>query len=570
MFDFYGYSFWSFMFFVIGSLFFWLGLYFMSLDYSLFIDWEFYSLNSVCVYMTFIFDWLSLIFMGCVLYISSMVIYYSSAYMAGDIFSSRFLVLVLLFVFSMMFLIVSPNLVSILLGWDGLGLVSYCLVIYFQNFKSYCAGMLTVLINRVGDVAILVSIPWLFSLGGYNYLFSFFYYSPSMWVVYLIILASFTKSAQLPFSSWLPSAMAAPTPVSALVHSSTLVTAGVYLLIRFYPLLSNFDMSFFLLVSCLTMFMSGAVACFEFDLKKVIALSTLSQLGFMMGVLFLGYPLISYYHLLSHAFFKALLFLCAGVIIHSMEDSQDIRYMGFVVKHLPYTCSCFFISNFSLCGFPFLSGFYSKDLLLDYVSSGGFNLLIYILYFSSVGLTVCYTFRLIYYCVCGFSGFCVSQSYYEDSSMMFSMVFLTFMSVFFGVFFSWLFLPNLGLLSYPLECSLMPLILLFLGGSIGYLLSLLSLSDSKLGLSFSFSVAFLGSMWFMPVFSTSLLTYPVFSFTGACYVSIDSGWCEYLISSFPFSFISYLSKYLFSYQLNNLSLYLLSFLFWFLLILLIF
>nr|BAO52512.1 NADH dehydrogenase subunit 5 [Coptosoma parvipictum] len=557
------YIFWSSILFFFGTIMFLLGFYFIINDYLIFIDWEIFSLNSVSIYMTFLFDWMALFFMGCVLYISSMVILYSGSYMMADIFKLRFLMIVLLFILSMMFLIISPNLVSILLGWDGLGLVSYCLVVYFQNMKSYNAGMLTILVNRVGDVAILVSIAWLMNFGSYNYYFSFYYLSDCAYTISaLIILAAFTSSAQIPFSSWLPAAMAAPTPVSALVHSSTLVTAGVYLLIRFYYLLCNYDFSWMLWLSCLTMFMAGLGANFEFDLKKVIALSTLSQLGFMMSILFLGYPMMSFFHLLSHAFFKALLFLCAGLIIHGMSDSQDIRHMGGLIYLMPYTCSCFCISNFSLCGLPFLSGFYSKDFILEYMTLSGVNMFIYLIFFLSVGLTVSYTVRLIYYCIGSYSGLFSFQCYVEDFYMMLSLIFLTTLSVIFGSMFSWLILPNLNFTGFPIECKLLPLLFIIMGGVFGYYSFLLSLSDLKLGLIFGFLVNFLGSMWFMPSF-LCYLKIPTLSGSYQFYTLMDGGWCEFLFSKSWLSYMSYLSSYQASSQINNLKIYLLGFLFWF-------
>nr|AVJ52457.1 NADH dehydrogenase subunit 5 [Odontotarsus purpureolineatus] len=556
------YKFWFLVIFVLGVIHFFLGVYLLMDNLSIFLDWEVLSFNSVSVVMTILVDWMSMIFMGCVLFISSMVVYYSSSYMNSDIYKVRFLYMVLLFVLSMVLLIISPNIISILLGWDGLGLVSYCLVIYFQNYKSYSAGMLTVLINRIGDVAILVTIAWFMNFGSWNYIYFLgLTYDWSIWIVLLLILAAFTKSAQIPFSSWLPAAMAAPTPVSALVHSSTLVTAGVYLLIRFSDLILSYDMSIFLLISCLTMFMSGLGANFEYDLKKIIALSTLSQLGLMMSSLFMGFSMLSYFHLLSHAFFKALLFLCAGLMIHCMSDSQDIRHMGYMINHLPYTCACFCISNLSLCGIPFLSGFYSKDLVLEYMSMGYFNLFVYVVYFISVGLTACYTFRLIYYCVSGNSGLFTFQAFFEDTYMMLSMIFLTFMAIVCGSLLSWLLIPYPNLLVFPLECKLMPLIFVLGGAWLGYEITCLSLNDSLLGFVYNFIVTFMGSMWFMPYFST-LLMYSNFLVLSKSYNNfMDSGWGEYLISKSMSSYSNYLSFFLSKYQFNSIKLFLVSFLF---------
>nr|ACJ69502.1 NADH dehydrogenase subunit 5 [Leptopus sp. NKMT019] len=551
----------SFFFLFIFSLtFFYIGLYFLNYDYCLLMDWEILSVNSCSFSMTLIFDWISLIFVSCVLFISSMVVFYSYSYMYSDFNKDRFLILVLLFIFSMMMVIFSPNLISILLGWDGLGLVSYCLVIYFQNYKSYNAGMLTILINRVGDVAILISICWMLNFGSWN----FVYYLSSMdfWMYYLVllvILASFTKSAQIPFSSWLPAAMAAPTPVSALVHSSTLVTAGVYLSIRFYDLISFYDCSFFSLLGLLTMFMSGLGAMFEYDLKKVIALSTLSQLGLMFSILFLGFPLLAFFHLLTHAFFKALLFLCAGLIIHVMSDSQDIRHMGVTVVYLPCTCACFCISNLSLCGIPFLSGFYSKDIILECLGLNSFNLFYYLIFFISVGLTAAYSFRLIYYCVGGGSGVMVCQSYSEDFIMCFSMFFLTFMALFFGCILGWLIFPVPVFVVLPTFIKLLPLLFVLAGLFFGYEINYLYLNSNLLTLKSYFLSVFLGSMWFMPFLSTSFIKSFGLTLSYRLFNNMDSGWGEYFISGSSYRYFVFLSKLNVYFQNNNIKLIMISF-----------
>ncbi|YP_003208161.1 NADH dehydrogenase subunit 5 (mitochondrion) [Halyomorpha halys] len=555
------YKYWSLILLLISLLLFYFGLIFLLNNYSLFLDWELISFNSVSVTMSMYLDWMSFIFMGGVLCISSMVILYSSSYMNADLFKLRFLFIVLLFVLSMMFLIISPNLVSILLGWDGLGLVSYCLVIYYQNFKSYNAGMLTILSNRIGDVFILIGISWLFNMGSWNYIYylSFMDNEISLWLVYLLTLSAFTKSAQIPFSSWLPAAMAAPTPVSALVHSSTLVTAGVYLLIRFSELLNYFNMSFFLLISCLTMFMSGLAANFEYDLKSIIALSTLSQLGLMMSVLFMGYYTISYFHMLSHAFFKALMFLCAGIIIHSMNDSQDIRHMGNLINCLPYTCSCFCISNLSLCGFPFLSGFYSKDLILEYLMFNYSNIYIFLLFYISIGLTVSYSFRLIYFCFSGYNGLMTYSNFFEDNLMLYSLLLLTFLSVVGGSLLFWLIFPYPIFVCFPIFMKLLPLIFILLGSWIGYIMTLMSIYDNIFGLIFNYTIEFFSYMWFMPFFSTYLIYNNSLFFSKVSSSFMDSSWGEFLISNSFLNLINYFNSFYSIYQMNNVKIYLVSF-----------
>jgi NADH-ubiquinone oxidoreductase chain 5 len=210
-----------------------------------------------------------------------------------------------------------------------------------------------------------------------------------------VIIAAITRRAQIPFSAWLPAAMAAPTPVSALVHSSTLVTAGVYLLIRFNYMMGVRDFLFY--IGVFTIFISGLGANFEMDLKKIIALSTLSQLGLIIISLGLGFYEYSFLHLMTHAIFKSLLFLCAGVFIHSIGDIQDIRMLGGLIISCPVTCFYFIISSMALCGFPFLSGFYSKDIVLEVYFIAGPNIFIHLFVFLATMFTLTYRVRLVYF-----------------------------------------------------------------------------------------------------------------------------------------------------------------------------
>nr|YP_010268800.1 NADH dehydrogenase subunit 5 [Halobates maculatus]UIG88115.1 NADH dehydrogenase subunit 5 [Halobates maculatus]UIG88135.1 NADH dehydrogenase subunit 5 [Halobates maculatus] len=550
----------SFFLFILGLLMFFMGLFFIYSNHIFLLDWEFVTYNSMMITLTLIFDWMSLLFSGCVFFISSMVILYSHSYMISDYNKVRFLYLVLMFIFSMFMLIMSPNLISILIGWDGLGLVSYCLVIYFQNYKSHSAGMLTILTNRIGDVAILLSIAWMMNFGSWHFFYYLFLYEG--WLFYLIILlilAGFTKSAQIPFSSWLPAAMAAPTPVSALVHSSTLVTAGVYLLIRFSSMIYMFNCNFFLVLSLMTMFMSGLGANFEFDLKKIIALSTLSQLGLMMSILFLGFPYLSYFHLLTHAFFKALLFLCAGLIIHVMNDTQDIRFMGGLSYQLPFTITCFCISNFSLCGFPYLSGFYSKDLILELSTFTGFNMFYYIIMYVSVGLTVSYSVRLIYYTMILNSNSYSCQNYTEDKWMNFSMIFLVMMSMFSGSLLTWIIFTTPSFLVLSTFMKLMSLFMIFLGAFIGYELSIFYYNSFSSYMVFYKTSSFLGNMWFMPSFSTYILNKNFLNISFDLNQNLEVGWGELIFSKLSFFYVVVLSKFVHFFYYNNLKIYMISF-----------
>nr|AMN09049.1 NADH dehydrogenase subunit 5 [Rhipidia chenwenyoungi] len=543
-------------------------------NFSYFIEWELISLNSSSIVMTFYFDWITYIFMSFVLLISSLVIYYSKEYMSEEKNLNRFIMLVLMFVFSMMMMIISPNLISILLGWDGLGLVSYCLVIYFQNVKSYNAGMLTALSNRIGDVALLLAIAWMMNYGSWNYIFYIEIMKNNfemMLIGGLVMLAAMTKSAQIPFSSWLPAAMAAPTPVSALVHSSTLVTAGVYLLIRFNILLENSILGqFLLLFSGLTMFMAGLGANFEFDLKKIIALSTLSQLGLMMSILSMGYYKLAFFHLLTHALFKALLFMCAGSIIHNMKNNQDIRFMGNLVYQMPITSMCFNLANLALCGMPFLAGFYSKDLILEIVSLSYINMFSFFLFFFSTGLTVCYSLRLVYYSMTGdFNNTSLHPMNDESWIMIKSMFGLLFMVIIGGSILSWLIFPTPSMICLPMMLKLLTLFVCIMGGLFGYLISMVSLLFYNKSLNYYKMSNFSGSMWFMPIISTYGIIYYPLLFGMNTIKSFDHGWSEYFGGQNLYKILKMGQGTTQMFQNNNLKIYLLSFILWFFMLLLL-
>nr|WIM00455.1 NADH dehydrogenase subunit 5 [Graphium agetes] len=558
----------SFFFLLFFSLinFFFL-IYFIMGDMVLFLEWEVISFNSMSIVMSILLDWMSLLFMSFVLMISSSVIYYSKSYMSSEMNLNRFIILVLMFVFSMILLIISPNMISILLGWDGLGLVSYCLVIYYQNMKSYNAGMLTALSNRIGDVMILMLISWMMNYGSWNYIFYLNFMNNDFamkFISLLLIIAAMTKSAQIPFSSWLPAAMAAPTPVSALVHSSTLVTAGVYLLIRFnLMLIDMFFLKFLLLLSGLTMMMAGITANYEFDLKKIIALSTLSQLGLMMSILSMGLSDLAFFHLLTHAMFKALLFMCAGMVIHMMNDIQDIRYMGGISLYIPLTSLCLSISNLSLCGIPFLSGFYSKDLILEMVSMSNLNMMIFILYYFSTGLTMFYTIRLLYYLMLNdYNLLVVYNLYDEDYTMLKSMFMLLFMSLMVGGMLSWLIFDYPYMIYLPMNLKIMVLYVSFMGLFMGYLVSKMSIySSNKFLMSYKLS-NFLSLMWFMPNLSTYSLNY-YFMYSGYNLIkNIDMGWSELYSGQGMSKILKTYTIFYNLYQINNFKIYLFSFIMW--------
>lgn len=294
----------------------------------------------------------------------------------------------------MLLLIYLPNIIILIIGWDGLGLTSYLLVIYYNRNQSLASGIITAISNRVGDALIIIALSLCYININFLNLAAITFITP----ILLFILASFTKRAQIPFSAWLPAAIAAPTPVSALVHSSTLVTAGVFLICRFYKTMSQLSIfhrtTFYLgVITCL---IASLAAVFENDLKKIIALSTLRQLGVIVFTIGIKMPELAFYHLITHAFFKALMFIAAGTIIHR-AITQDIRIMGNIWNTIPITSTIILVSNFSLCGFPYIAGFYSKDMIVESIISSSFPLTIFALCLLSIFLTGLYSSRVLFY-----------------------------------------------------------------------------------------------------------------------------------------------------------------------------
>lgn len=473
--------------------------------------------------ITILLDWIRLTFIGFVLIISSIVLIYSTSYIREELYFNRFIWLVYLFVLSIVLLIIRPNIVRILLGWDGLGLVSYCLVIYYQNIKSANAGILTILSNRIGDVAILLCISWIFNFGGWNfYYLPFIFIRKELWVVeILIVIAALTKRAQIPFSAWLPAAIAAPTPVSSLVHSSTLVTAGVYLLIRFRNLIGV--RLILLIISVWTILMSGVNANLEIDLKKIIALSTLSQLGVIIITISVGLVEIAFFHLLSHALFKSLLFLCAGVFIHGIGDTQDVRDLGGVRSLTPVTSIYFLGCSLSLCGFPFLSGFYSKDIIIEnYFIIGGLNYLIYLVIMLAILITRLYSIRLAYLLFLKPLGVKKINNLCEDFIIIIPIRLLYYAAVISGSLIIWWFIPPLLVILPILVKLIIFLLTIFLFILIIKILKSLLIIERVIAVKI---IIYIGGIINIPILSTYLFI-PVLNFGLYIMKNFDQGWLE--------------------------------------------
>lgn len=336
------------------------------------------------------------VFLFTVRLISYSVFNFRYSYIRRDKRFLYFHILLFLFVFSILTLIYSSNLIGIIIGWDGLGVSSYILVIYYGRDKSHGAGRLTFLTNRAGDFLLIISIGAVWYYGSWNIRYYPDYIITDFYVLLLLFIGASTKRAQIPFSAWLPAAIAAPTPVSSLVHSSTLVTAGVYLILRNITFVDSFVISTLLYVlGLMTITMASIAAINEKDMKKIVALSTLSQLGLMFMAIGMSRYKLAFIHLIIHAFFKAIMFICTGNIIHLSQRYQSVKNTGGLMLSRPLNSSAIMIATISLIGFPFMASFFSKEPIIEMRVLRSIDLLITLGRVIGVFLTGAYSLRFL-------------------------------------------------------------------------------------------------------------------------------------------------------------------------------
>jgi len=475
-------------------------------------------------YMTisweFLFDQLTVSMFIPVLYISSLIHIFSTDYMAEDPHNQRFFSYLSLFTFFMLILVSGANFFVMFVGWEGIGIVSYLLInFWFTRIQANKAAILALTMNRVGDMGLSIGYFALFALFGsldYATIFSIvpFMNETALTIIGILLLTgAMAKSAQIPLHSWLPGSMEGPTPVSALIHAATLVTAGLYLLLRSSPLLeySSTALLIITLTGATTAFFAATCGLVQNDLKRIIAFSTISQLGYMVMAVGLSQYNVALMHVVNHAFFKALLFLGAGAVIHSFSDQQDIRRIGGLIRFLPFTYTTMLVGSLSLLATPWLTGFYSKDLIIElaygqYSFSGTYA---FILGSITAGLTAFYSFRLI----------CLvfltvpngpKQSYLNtheaNNKVIIPLFLLALFSIFFGFIFSDLFVGmasdffsnaifikpnNISLIeaefSLPLIIKLLPALLSLFGASLAIFLYhksptfIIDLTDNLIG-----------------------------------------------------------------------------------------
>ena len=409
-------------------------------------------------------DTLSSVMLVVVCLVSSIVHIYSIGYMSHDPHKTRFMAYLSLFTFAMLMLVTSDNFLQLFFGWEGVGLCSYFLIgFWFKKDSANAAAIKAFIVNRVGDFGFALGIFLIFYVFGtvnYDEVFSqipqsinkeISFLGMNLKVVDLICILLFIgamgKSAQFLLHTWLPDAMEGPTPVSALIHAATMVTAGVFLVVRCSPIFeySQIALNIICVVGMTTAFFAATVALVQNDIKKIIAYSTCSQLGYMFFAAGVGAYNVAMFHLFTHAFFKALLFLGSGSVIHSFKGEQDIRNMGGVWKKMPYTWVLMIIGTLALTGFPFLSGYYSKDAIIEFAYLKG-NTVGY--YAVAVGiftalLTAIYSWRLIFKTFHGnYENKKLKIETIHESSyvMLLPLTILAFGSIFAGFFFKELFI----------------------------------------------------------------------------------------------------------------------------------
>ena len=411
-------------------------------------------------------DALSSVMLVVVTLVSSLVHIYSIGYMSHDPHKARFMSYLSLFTFAMLTLVTSDNFIQLFFGWEGVGLSSYFLIgFWFKKPSANAAAIKAFLVNRVGDFGFALGIFLIFYIFGtvnYNEVFqkipeilniklSFLGINIDAvdLICILLFIGAMGKSAQIFLHTWLPDAMEGPTPVSALIHAATMVTAGVFLVVRCSPIYeySELALSIITIVGMSTAFFAASVALVQTDIKKIIAYSTCSQLGYMFFAAGVGAYSVAMFHLFTHAFFKALLFLGSGSVIHSFKDEQDINKMGGVWKRLPYTYVLMIIGTLALTGFPLFSGYYSKDAIIEFAFLRGSNLGYYA---SSIGiftalLTSIYSWRLIFKTFHGTfnnSKIKIDTVHESPMTMLLPLILLAIGAVFSGIVFQDLFIGH--------------------------------------------------------------------------------------------------------------------------------